>query len=134
MVQDKTIKNLEDLMKILFIRYHDKQFNSFIPAFLNKFMSEKIPALGISYVAANLERAGYDVKFIDCMALGLTPQETKKAIMDYGPDIVAITAMTVTFLGALEAAKIAKECGAFGCHGGTTLFHIPKGVHVSRGN
>jgi len=113
-------------MKILFLHYHDKPFNTFIPAFLNKFMSEKIPALGISYVAANLERAGYDVKFIDSMALGLTPQETKKAIMDYGPDIVGITAMTVTFLGALEAAKIAKECGATVIMGGPHFSIFPR--------
>jgi len=113
-------------MKILFLRYHDKPFNTFIPAFLNRFMSEKIPALGISYVAANIERAGYDVKFIDSMAAGLSPQETKKAIMDYGPDIVGITAMTVTFLGALEAAKIAKECGALVVMGGPHFCIFPR--------
>ena len=113
-------------MKILFLRYHDKPFNSFIPAFLNKFMSEKIPALGISYIAANLEKAGYDVKFIDSMALGLSAQQTKKAIMDYGPNIVGITAMTVTFLGALEAARIAKECGALVVMGGPHFSIFPQ--------
>jgi len=118
-------------MKILFLRYHDKPFNTFIPAFLNRFMSENIPALGINYVAAMLEKAGYDVKFIDSMASGLTAQQTKKAIMDYGPDIVGITAMTVTFLGALEAAKIAKECGASVVMGGPhfSIFPIESMFH-----
>jgi radical SAM superfamily enzyme YgiQ (UPF0313 family) len=113
-------------MKILFLRHHDKLFNTFVPAFLSRFMSEKIPALGISYVAANLERAGYDVRFIDSMAQGLTAQQTKKAIMDYGPDIVGITAMTVTFLGALEAARISKECGATVVMGGPHFSIFPR--------
>lgn len=118
-------------MKILLLRYHDKPFNTFIPSFLNKFMSEKIPALGIMYVAASLEKAGYTVRFLDSMALGLTAEQTKKAIMDFEPDIVGITAMTVTFLGALEAARLAKECGAIVVMGGPhfSIFPVESMVH-----
>src|SRR3989338_1548497 len=108
-------------MKVMLLRYHDKPFNTFIPAGIDKYFAQKIPPLGIAYVAANLKKHGYEVFILDCIALELNAQETREFILNKKPDIVGITTMTVAFQGALEAAKIAKGCGCRGGLGGAHL-------------
>jgi len=66
------------------------------------------PPLGIAYVAAVLEREGYDVRIIDAAAedfwnrqpigggfvrAGLDYKEIEKRIMDFGPDIVGVSCL-----------------------------------------
>lgn len=113
-------------MKVMLLRYHDKPFNTFIPAGIDKYFAQKIPPLGIAYVAANLKKHGHEVFILDCIALELTGQETREFILNKKPDIVGITTMTVAFQGALEAARIAKGCGCKVVLGGPHLSIFPK--------
>ena len=113
-------------MKILLIRYHDiNNINTRLPQSLNKIQG-LLPPLGISYIAAFLEKKGYDVRVLDAQALGLTKNETHNFIKNLRPDIVGITSMTSNVWGAFEAARIAKETGAVTVLGGPQLAHFPK--------
>lgn len=112
-------------MKILLIRYHDKDnINTRLPESLNK-VQGVLPPLGISYIAAVLEKNGYEVAILDAIAENLTKDETRDYIAREKPDLVGVTAMTATVRGALEAASVAKECGARVVVGGPQLAVYP---------
>lgn len=113
-------------MKVLLLRYHDKPFNTFIPAGIDKYFAQKIPPLGIAYVGANLKKYGHEVSILDSIALELNAQQTREAILKEKADIVGITTMTVAFQGALEAARIAKGCGCKVVLGGPHLSIFPQ--------
>ena len=65
--------------------------------------------LGIGYLAAVLEKAGYPVDVIDCQALKLTPEQFRAELSKRNPDVVGMTSTTLTYKSAAEMAKIAKE-------------------------
>jgi len=65
--------------------------------------------LGIGYLAAVLEKAGYTVDVIDCQALKFTPEQFRTELSKRNPDVVGVTATTLTYKSAAEMAKIAKE-------------------------
>jgi len=112
-------------MKILLINPMDiGNINTRLPASLN---SEQgvYPPLGISYIAAVLEQNNYSVIILDCKALNLTSDEIRMFINKSKPDIIGITAMSSTLIGALEVAKIAKESGAIVVIGGAQLAAYP---------
>ena len=96
-------------MKVLLVRHHDTAYvNTRFPVSLN-IAQGVYPPLGIAYIAANLEREGYEVEILDSLAENLTTQETKERIRGIEPDVVGVTAMTPTVLGALEVLKLTKE-------------------------
>jgi len=86
------------------------------------------PPLGIAYIAACLEREGYEVEILDSLAENLTVQETKERIKRAGPDVVGVTAMTPTVQGALEVLRLTKEVdkGIVTVIGGVQLSVYPK--------
>lgn len=113
-------------MKIVLIRYHDRNnINTRLPASLNKNQGV-LPPLGLAYIAGALERAGHKVAFIDAIAENLTRNEVKEKILKSGAKIVGVTCMTPTIHGALEACEIAKECGTIVVIGGVHLEVYPK--------
>lgn len=113
-------------MRILLINYHDiGNINTRLPKSLNQ-VQGIYPPLGLAYIGAVLENEGHIVNILDCKALNLTSVETKEKILEVKPDIVGITAMTSTFGGSLEAAKLAKECGNIVVMGGPQLSAYPK--------
>lgn len=115
-------------MKILLVRYHNKaNINTRLPASLNKAQGI-YPPLGIAYIAAVLERHGYNVKVLDVQALNLTSEESRKVILNEKANVVGITTMTPTFKGALEAARFAKESGAIVVVGGPHVEIYPKEI------
>ncbi|TET41382.1 MAG: hypothetical protein E3J63_02135, partial [Elusimicrobia bacterium] len=80
--------------------------------------------LGIGYLAAVLERKGYEVRVIDCIAeresftknedgtihVGLTWDELKKRIEGINPDVVGISCLwTADYVNAIRISKIVKE-------------------------
>ena len=65
--------------------------------------------LGIGYLAAVLEKNQYQVDVIDCQALKLTYEDFRNEISKRQPNIVGMTATTLTYKSALQIAKIAKE-------------------------
>ena len=113
-------------MKILLVNPQDEgNLNTRLPKSLNKAQGV-YPPLGISYIAAVLEKGGFDVSILDCKALNLTSEEIRERMIREKPSIVGVTVMTSTVMGAFEAAKIAKEAGAVVVVGGPQLSAFPK--------
>lgn len=68
-----------------------------------------MPPLGIAYLAAVLIESGFEeVKLIDFYSEDLW-QDREKIILDYSPDIVGISSMTMNFPNAVKVAKFCKE-------------------------
>ena len=67
------------------------------------------PQLGLGYLAAVLEQNNFDVDVIDCQALNIHYDEFKHAISKRQPDLVGMTAITLTYKSALHLAKLTKE-------------------------
>ena len=65
--------------------------------------------MGIGYLAAVLEKNGYDVNVIDCQALHLTLNDVEKELRKRQPDIVGLTSTTLTYKSALSIIKVAKD-------------------------
>ena len=97
------------------------------PAFCNNFRGDMNPnvPLGIGYIAATLEKAGYDVRMLDAfvegwdrearvtpemLRVGLPFEEIKEIIAAHGSDVVGITSMfTMQRKNAHRVAAISKE-------------------------
>ncbi|MCG8671183.1 MAG: B12-binding domain-containing radical SAM protein, partial [Pseudomonadales bacterium] len=84
-----------------------------------------LPPLGLAYLASSLEKAGHEVDIIDAIALALSKEQVDNRIKKFNPKIVGITAMTPTILGALEAAKLAKDNGCLTVIGGVHMSILP---------
>jgi radical SAM superfamily enzyme YgiQ (UPF0313 family) len=65
--------------------------------------------LGIGYLAAVLEKAGYPVDVIDCQALRFNYDQFREELKKRNPDVVGMTSTTLTYKSACQIAKIAKE-------------------------
>jgi anaerobic magnesium-protoporphyrin IX monomethyl ester cyclase len=65
--------------------------------------------LGIGYLAAVLEKNGYDVNVIDCQALKLTLGEVENELRKRQPDVVGLTSTTLTYKSALKIINVAKK-------------------------
>jgi radical SAM superfamily enzyme YgiQ (UPF0313 family) len=90
-------KNPCDNMKVTFV--NPPQTNS-----KYKFLGVVAPSLGIGYMAAVLEKNGYDVDVLDASALELSYDEIGEEIVKRNPDIVSISALTPTIGVALDTA------------------------------
>lgn len=91
-----------DMMKVTFL--NPPQTNS-----KYKFLGVVAPSLGIGYMAAVLEKNGYDVDVLDASALELTYDEIGDEILKRKPDIVSISALTPTIGVALDSADKIKQ-------------------------
>lgn len=112
-------------MKVQLIRYHDlDNTNTRLAESLNK-KQGVLPPLGLAYLASSLEKAGHEVDIIDAIALALSKEQVDDRIKKFNPKIVGITAMTPTILGALEAAKLAKDNGCLTVIGGVHMSILP---------
>ncbi len=67
-----------------------------------------IPALGLAYLAAVAEKAGYKVSILDC-ARGLPLTAIKDETKSFLPDVVGLTSTTPTFANAVKAATLVRE-------------------------
>jgi anaerobic magnesium-protoporphyrin IX monomethyl ester cyclase len=65
--------------------------------------------LGLGYLGAVLEKAGYRVDVIDCQVLKLSLDDFRAEIGKRQPDIVGVTSSTLTYQTGLKLIKIAKE-------------------------
>jgi radical SAM superfamily enzyme YgiQ (UPF0313 family) len=67
------------------------------------------PPIGFGYLAAVLRAEGFtDVAILDACSLGMTVEQTIEAVKECQPDVLGITAMTVTIKNALKIAAAAK--------------------------
>ncbi|MEM2953215.1 MAG: radical SAM protein [Candidatus Bathyarchaeia archaeon] len=65
--------------------------------------------MGISYLAAFLEKNGFTVNIIDFQTLQTTIEKFRENLRDYNPSLIGITSATLTFNSAIQLARIAKE-------------------------
>jgi anaerobic magnesium-protoporphyrin IX monomethyl ester cyclase len=65
--------------------------------------------LGISYLAAVLEKSGHAVDVVDCQGGKPSTKELEAEFQKLNPDIVGVTSATLTFNPALEIVKAAKR-------------------------
>jgi len=79
------------------------------PPPLEAFVHYQNPLIGLAYMAAVLEKNGYEVTVVDCPPLNMTYEGLKRKILRLEPDIVGITSVTVTFSSAIQAARVIKE-------------------------
>lgn len=68
------------------------------------------PPLGLLYIAGYLERhANHDIKIIDSQVDGLSYPELKSKIEELKPDVVGVTAMTLTLVDVVKTINLVKE-------------------------
>jgi len=65
--------------------------------------------IGLAYLAAVLEKAGYDLSLFDCPALEIDQNTLKGKLASFAPDVIGLTAVTPTIESAFQAAHAAKE-------------------------
>ena len=65
--------------------------------------------LGIGYLAAVLEKNGFDVNVIDCQALKLTLNQVRGELSKRRPDVVGLTSTTLTYNSAIKIIDVAKK-------------------------
>jgi len=70
---------------------------------------EPLPALGLIYLAAMLEKDGIPVKILDAAVEHLSWRSLRKRIKEESPDIVGITSLTEFRYEAFKTARIARE-------------------------
>jgi anaerobic magnesium-protoporphyrin IX monomethyl ester cyclase len=80
--------------------------------------------LGLGYLAAVLEKNGYQVDVIDCQILKLNNEEFRAEIATRKPDIIGVTSSTLTYQTAMKLVKISREA----CPNAVT---IAGGPHVT---
>lgn len=73
--------------------------------------SPNLPPLGLCYIASFLKKHKKDseVRIIDCLAENITLQELKKQIKQYCPQIIGVSATTVSYIYSKNVFDIAKE-------------------------
>ncbi len=74
-----------------------------------RFLGITAPPLGLAYIAAVLEEAGYSVRILDCPPLEMSWEEFRRTVRRLKPKIVSIMATTPIINQAYKAAKIVKE-------------------------
>lgn len=67
------------------------------------------PSLGLGYVAAIAENAGYEVKIVDCEAMGYSYNQLFSIIKGYHPDILGMATFCTVMDRIHKIAKKAKE-------------------------
>jgi anaerobic magnesium-protoporphyrin IX monomethyl ester cyclase len=63
-----------------------------------------VPPLGLAYLAAVLEKDGYDVRIFDC-SIGISLSQLMDHLKEYQPDVVGITSTTPAFHDARGTAE-----------------------------
>ena len=72
-------------------------------------ISGRLPPLGLSFVAASLEKADFQVQILDNYHIRKSIEDVKQEIKRLEPEIVGITCGSVTYRPCIETAKAVKE-------------------------
>ena len=75
---------------------------------MSKMWCPNLP-IGLAYLAAVLEKAGYGVTVFDCPALDIDHKTLGGKLSSFEPDIVGITSVTPTINSTILTARVAKE-------------------------
>ena len=65
--------------------------------------------IGLAYLAAVIEKAGYELALIDCQALEIDHKMLGAKFASFKPDVVGVTSVTPFIHSTLLAARVAKE-------------------------
>jgi radical SAM superfamily enzyme YgiQ (UPF0313 family) len=71
-----------------------------------KSMASILPPMGLSYLAAVLRKAKFEVEILDVNALNLAQKEILDYVKKSSPDIIGFGAVTPTIMKAFEIAKL----------------------------
>ncbi len=69
----------------------------------------QFPPLGLAYMAAVLDKNGFEVKIIDCPVNHYNHENLKAELSAFQPALVGTGSMTPTIESALKCAQVAKE-------------------------
>jgi len=69
----------------------------------------KLPPLGLAYVGAALEEAGFQVEILDNYLLGIPIDEIKQIVKKKNPSVVGIACSSATYQRCVETANAVKE-------------------------
>jgi anaerobic magnesium-protoporphyrin IX monomethyl ester cyclase len=72
-------------------------------------ISGRLPPLGLSFVAASLEKADFKVQMLDNYHIRKTHEQIQEEVRRLKPEIVGITCGSVTYRPCIETAKAVKE-------------------------
>lgn len=73
------------------------------------YLGKRLPPLGLMYVAAALEKAGFTVQMLDNYLQKKPIEELKQIISSFNPKMVGITCGSATYAKCIETAKAIKE-------------------------
>jgi anaerobic magnesium-protoporphyrin IX monomethyl ester cyclase len=73
------------------------------------YLGKRLPPIGLMYIAAALENAGFSVKMLDNYLMKKSVEEVKKLVKEINPAIVGITCGSATFRRCIETSKSIKE-------------------------
>jgi anaerobic magnesium-protoporphyrin IX monomethyl ester cyclase len=73
------------------------------------YLGRKLPPLGLAYVAAALEKSGFQVEVLDNYLLKKPINEVQQTVVRLNPEIVGITCGSATYQRCIETAKAIKE-------------------------
>ena len=69
------------------------------------YLGKRLPPIGLMYVAAALEKAGFKVQMLDNYLMKKSTEEIKQLITQINPGIVGITCGSATYPRCVETAK-----------------------------
>jgi anaerobic magnesium-protoporphyrin IX monomethyl ester cyclase len=73
------------------------------------YLGKRLPPIGLMYVAAALEKAGFKVQMLDNYLMKKSLEEIKQLITQVNPQIVGITCGSATYPRCIETSKIIKQ-------------------------
>ncbi|MCX6340323.1 MAG: radical SAM protein [Candidatus Aureabacteria bacterium] len=68
-----------------------------------------LPNLSLAYLAAQLEREGFEVRYVEAFALKLSVDRIVEALRDFAPHAVCYNLITETFLNSLAYIRTIRE-------------------------
>jgi radical SAM superfamily enzyme YgiQ (UPF0313 family) len=73
------------------------------------YLGKRLPPIGLMYVAAALEKAGFEVQLLDNYLMKKPISEVKQLVLSLNPQIVGITCGSATYSRCVETARAVKE-------------------------
>ena len=73
------------------------------------YLGKRLPPIGLMYVAAALEKAGFEVQMLDNYLMKKSTDEIKQLVTNLNPQIVGITCGSATYTRCIETAKAVKQ-------------------------
>jgi radical SAM superfamily enzyme YgiQ (UPF0313 family) len=83
--------------------------NPHLPAESPWGLSKMLPPLGLTYIAAALEKEGFEVKILDNYLFKKSISHLKFLIEKFNPEITGISCNSVTYKNCIEIARAVKE-------------------------